>query len=93
MDKRIYRVVTQGVDGNILTEDFDSIEDVKRRYRQKGTDDCTMIKHLKKLPVFEGLIGPLPEGPFIRYESKAVFELLTPKWHTVIPVKRKRKSS
>lgn len=90
MDKRIYRIVTQSVDGDILTEDFDSLEEVKRHYRQRGTDDCTMIKHLKKLPIFEGLIGPLPEGDIIRYESKAVFELLTPIWHTVFPSNRKR---
>ena len=92
MDKKIYRVVTQNVEGDILTEDFDSLEEVKRRYRQKGTDDCTMIKHLKNMPVFEGLIGPLPEGEIIRYESKAVFELLTPKWHAVVPARRKKKS-
>lgn len=91
MDKKIYRIVTQNADGNILMEDFDSLEEVKSRYRQKGTDDCTMIRHLKKLPVFEGLIGPLPEGGIVRYESVAVFERLTPKWRSVLPVRRKKK--
>ena len=54
-------------------------------------DDCSTDLELRGLPVFRGLIGPMPEnGNVIRYESPEVFETLTKDWGTVPPPRRAR---
>jgi hypothetical protein len=83
MKKSTYRIVTRGADGQIRIRDYDSQEDLLRRHRQIGVDDCSTDLGLRGLPVFRGLIGPIPEGTdVIRYESPEVFETLTKEWAT-----------
>jgi hypothetical protein len=81
MKKDTFRVVTRGANGQIRIRDYDSQEDLLRRHTQIGVDDCSTDLGLRGLPVFRGLIGPIPEGPnVIRYESPEVFETLTKEW-------------
>ena len=81
MKKSTFRVVTRGTDGQIRIRDYDSAEDLLRRHVQVGVDDCSTNLDLRGLPVFRGLIGPIPEGAsIIRYESPEVFETLTTYW-------------
>jgi hypothetical protein len=83
MNKSTFRVVTRGADGQIRIRDYDSQEDLLRRHRQIGVDDCSTDLGLRGLPVFRGLIGPIPEATnVIRYESPEVFETLTKEWAT-----------
>jgi hypothetical protein len=43
------------------------------------------------MPIFKGLIGPIPEGKNIaRYESHDVFEVMTKEWASAIPRRRRR---
>ena len=54
-------------------------------------DDCSTDLDLRGLPVFRGLIGPMPDGEnIIRYESPEVFETLTKDWGAVPPPRRSR---
>jgi hypothetical protein len=81
MYKDTYRVVTRGADGQIRIRDYDSQEALLKRHSQVGVDDCSTDLALRGLPVFRGLIGPMPEGKnVIRYESPEVFETLTKDW-------------
>lgn len=90
MQKDTYRVVTRGADGQIRTRDYDSAEDLLKRHSQIGVDDCSTDLGLRGLPVFRGLIGPMPEGKnVIRYESPEVFETLTKDWSAAKPARRR----
>ena len=81
MKKDTFRVVTRGADGQIRIRDYDSKEDLLQRHTQVGVDDCSTDLELRGLPVFRGLIGPMPEGEnVIRYETPEVFETLTKEW-------------
>lgn len=81
MKKDTFRVVTRGADGQIRMRDYDSEEALLRRHTQIGVDDCSTDLELRGLPVFRGLIGPMPDGTtVIRYESPEVFETLTKEW-------------
>ena len=83
MKKGTFRVVTRGADGQIRIRDYDSQEDLLKRHLQIGVDDCSTDLDLRGLPVFRGLIGPIPEGSdVVRYESPEVFETLTKEWGT-----------
>ena len=83
MNKDTFRIVTRGADGQIRIRDYDTQEAVLRRHSQVGVDDCSTDLTLRGLPVFRGLIGPMPEGTnVIRYESPEVFETLTKEWST-----------
>ena len=54
-------------------------------------DDCSTDLGVRGLPVFRGLIGPMPEGKnIIRYESPEVFETLTKEWSNLRPARRRR---
>ena len=56
------------------------------RHAQVGVDDCSTDLGLRGLPVFRGLIGPMPEGKtVVRYESPEVFETLTKEWSAQRP--------
>ena len=94
MNKDTFRVVTRGADGHIRIRDYDSEEALLRRHSQVGIDDCSTDLELRGLPVFRGLIGPMPEGKnIIRYESPEVFETLTKEWGTAGPSGRSRTRS
>jgi len=93
MKKDTYRIVTRGTDGKILIRDYDSQEALRKRHTQIGVDDCSTDLELRGLPVFRGLIGPIPEGTnVIRYESPEVFETLTKQWTVDNPQRRGSRS-
>jgi hypothetical protein len=46
------------------------------------------------MPVFRGLIGPMPEGKgIVRYETPEVFETLTKEWTTSTASHSRRRRS
>ena len=93
MSKDTFRVVTRGAKGELRIRDYDSKEALLRRHTQIGVDDCSTDLGLRGLPVFRGLIGPMPEGGnVIRYETPDVFETLTKDWSSA-PVTRRRRRS
>src|SRR5580700_890494 len=93
MNKGTFRVVTRGADGEIRTRDFDTAEALLKTHTQVGIDDCSTDLGLRGLPVFRGLIGPMPEGKnVVRYESPEVFETLTKEWSTTKIARRSRQS-
>jgi hypothetical protein len=92
MKKDTFRVVTRGTDGQICIRDYDTEEALRKRHCQVGVDDCSTDLALRGLPVFRGLIGPMPEGKnIIRYESPDVFESLTKDWVALKPGRRSRR--
>lgn len=94
MKKETFRVVTRGANGQLCIRDYDSKEDLLKRHIQVGVDDCSTDLSLRGLPVFRGLIGPIPEGEHvIRYESPEVFETLTKEWGATKPARRPRRRS
>ena len=86
------RIVTRGKNGELRTRDYDQQESVLRMHTQIGVDDCSTDLSLRGMPVFRGLIGPMPEGKgVVRYESPEVFESLTKEWGTVTAKRRSRR--
>jgi len=91
MSKDTFRVVTRGADGQIRIRDYENQDALLKRHIQVGVDDCSTDLELRGLPVFRGLIGPIPEGKnIIRYESPDVFETLTKEWSASKPSRRMR---
>lgn len=91
MNKDTFRVVTRGANGELRIRDYPDQESLLRRHTQVGIDDCSTDLGLRGLPVFRGLIGPIPEGQnVIRYESPEVFETLTKEWGTARTPRRNR---
>jgi hypothetical protein len=94
MKKNTYRVVTRGANGEIRIRDYSDAEALLKRHSQVGVDDCSTDLDLRGLPVFRGLIGPMPEGQdVIRYESPEVFETLTKEWSAAKMPRRARLST
>lgn len=92
MAKSTFRVVTRDIDGTIRIKDYDTSEPLQRTHTQIGVDDCSTDLDLRGMPVFRGLIGPIPEGKHvIRYESPEVFESLTKEWSTAKPTRKPRR--
>ncbi len=91
MPPSTFRVVTRGSDGQIRIRDYMTQEELLKRHLQVGVDDCSTDLSLRGLPVFRGLIGPMPESKnVIRYESPEVFETLTKEWSQVKSVRASR---
>jgi hypothetical protein len=91
--KEIFRVVTRAQDGTLRIRDFHSAEMILSSHCQIGIDDCSTDLDLRGMPVFRGLIGPIPEGKnIVRYESPDVFETLTKEWTNSKPKRRRRRS-
>lgn len=89
--KDTFRVVTRASDGNIRIRDFPSPEPIFQLHSQIGVDDSSADLALRGLPVFRGLIGPIPEGKnVVRYESPEVFETITKEWSSA-KIKRRRR--
>lgn len=89
--KEIFRIVTRGQDGSLRIRDFHSAENIIATHSQIGTDDSSTDLDLRGMPVFRGLIGPIPEGKnIVRYESPEVFETLTKEWASSKPRRRRR---
>ena len=94
MAKELIRVVTRAADGTIRIKDYAKEEAVRKLHTQIGIDDCSTDLGLRGLPVFRGLIGPMPEGQnVIRYESPEVFETLTKEWSTAKSTRRSRRKT
>jgi hypothetical protein len=91
MAKDLIRVVTRAADGTIRIKDYSKDDSLKKMHTQIGVDDCSTDLGLRGLPVFRGLIGPMPEGKnIVRYESPEVFETLTKEWSTAKAARRRR---
>src|SRR5271156_4585657 len=91
MPKDTFRIVTRGADGKLRIRDFPKQEPLEKMNTQIGVDDCSTDLALRGMPVFQGLIGPMPEGKnIIRYESPEVFESLTKEWSTAKTARRSR---
>jgi len=91
MSKEIFRVVTRGADGSLRIKDYPRPDSILRLHTQIGVDDCSTDLGLRGMPVFRGLVGPMPEGKnVVRYESPDVFETLTKEWGT--PIRKSRRS-
>ena len=94
MKKNMFRVVTRGTNGELRIRDYDSAEALLKRHHQVGIDDCSTDLDLRGLPVFRGLIGPMPEGQdIIRYETPEVFETLTKEWSSTKTSRRPRSTT
>ncbi|MDB4621630.1 hypothetical protein OAG82_02110, partial [Rubripirellula sp.] len=77
-NKDTFRIVTRGSDGSLLIRDYPTCDPILETHLQVGTDDCSTDLAIRGMPVFRGLIGPIPEGKnIVRYESPEVFETLT----------------
>ena len=91
MPKDLYRVVTTGSDGELRIREYPTPETLLKLHTQVGIDDCSTDLALRGMPVFRGLIGPMPEGKnVIRYESPEVFETLTKEWSSAVAGRRSR---
>ncbi len=94
MTSKKIRLVTRETDGELRTRDYDDFDDIQKVHEQVGIEDASTDLTLRGMPVFRGLIGPMPEGrAFARYESPEVFEVLTKEWaNQKIPRRRRRRS-
>ena len=92
MTKSTFRIVTRGTDGTLKIRDYDEKEDLLRMHSQIGIEDSSTDLSLRGLPVFRGLIGPIPDGKnAVRYESPEVFESITKEWAAAKPPRRTRR--
>jgi len=92
MAKELFRVVTRAADGTIRIKDYAKEDTLNKLHTQIGVDDCSTDLGLRGLPVYRGLIGPMPEGKnIVRYESPEVFETLTKEWSTAKSSRRARR--
>jgi hypothetical protein len=92
MAKNLYRVVTRAADGSLRIKDYPNADSLFKMHTQIGIDDCSTDLGLRGLPVFRGLVGPMPEGKtIIRYESPEVFETLTKEWSAAKSARRTRR--
>lgn len=91
--KDTYRIVTRASDGTLRIRDFPSPEPIFKMHSQIGVDDSSADLDLRGMPVFRGLIGPIPEGKnIVRYESPEVFETVTKEWSNT-KIKRRRRAA
>lgn len=89
--QKIIRVVTRAADGSLRIKEFTDFEELLSLHDQTGIDDCSTDLTLRGMPLFRGLVGPLPESKsIVRYESPEVFESLTKEW-SAAKVKRRRR--
>lgn len=95
MSEKTIRVVTRETDGSLRTRDLAGFEELHQSHEQIGIDDSSTDLTLRGLPLFRGLIGPIPEGRSVaRYESPEVFEVLTKEWAAQkAPRRRRRKAA
>ncbi len=90
-EKHTFRIVTRGPNGELRTRDYVKPDALMKMHTQIGIDDCSTDLGLRGMPVFRGLIGPMPEGKgVVRYESPEVFETLTKEWSVAMPKRRSR---
>ncbi len=69
-------------------------ETVLKMHTQIGVDDCSTDLSLRGMPVFRGLIGPMPESKgVVRYETPEVFETLTKEWTSAATCRSRRRTT
>ncbi|TWU18684.1 hypothetical protein [Allorhodopirellula heiligendammensis] len=91
--KNTFRIVARGSDGSLQMRDYPEIDPLAEHYDQIGVDDCSTDLALRGMPVFRGLIGPMPEGKnIVRYETPEVFEMLTKEWGISKPKQRRART-
>ena len=91
MAKDTFRVVTRSNDGELRIRDFAHQDDLLEMHCRVGIDDCSTDLELRGMPVFRGLVGPMPEGKtVVRYEATDVFEELTKEWAFATTSRRRR---
>ncbi|MAT73358.1 MAG: hypothetical protein CMJ58_28065 [Planctomycetaceae bacterium] len=91
--EKMIRIVSRGQNGELRTRDYPHSDAVLRMHTQIGVDDCSTDLSLRGMPVFRGLIGPMPEGKgVVRYETPEVFESLTKEWGAPTPGRRRRRA-
>ena len=79
--QKLFRIVTRGQNGELRTREYKHEDAVLKMHTQIGIDDCSTDLSLRGMPVFRGLIGPMPEEKgVVRYETPEVFESLTKEW-------------
>ncbi len=89
--KDVFRVVTRATDGTLRIRDFPSPQPLLEMHTQIGIEDSSTDLELRGMPVFRGLIGPIPEGRnIVRYETPEVFETITKEWSST-RIKRRRR--
>ncbi len=94
MPEQTIRIVTRGLAGEIRSKDYSHTDAVLKMHAQIGIDDCSTDLSLRGLPVFRGLIGPMPDGKgIVRYESPEVFETLTKEWGAPAPKRARRRTA
>ncbi len=94
MAKKIIRVISRAADGSIRTREFDGFTEIETAHEQIGIDDCSTDLTLRGLPLFRGLIGPIPETKsIVRYETPDVFEIMTKEWAAKKAKRRKRRTA
>ena len=92
--KDTYRIVTRGSDGSLRIRDFPNADPIFKLHSQIGVDDSSADLALRGMPVFRGLIGPMPEGKnIVRYESPEVFETVTKEWSSAKVKRRRRRTA
>lgn len=92
-DKTI-RVVTRGQNGELRTRDYKHEDALLKMHNQIGVDDCSTDLSLRGMPVFRGLIGPMPESKdIVRYETPEVFEALTKEWGATTAKRKSRRKA
>lgn len=92
MPKTTIRLVTRAADGSLRVRDYPNHDSLLTSHVQIGVDDCSTDLELRGMPVFRGLIGPMPEGKqVVRYESPEVFEALTKEWAVARAARRTRR--
>jgi hypothetical protein len=90
--KPTIRIVTRGSNGELRSKDYSKHETVLRMHTQIGVDDCSTDLTLRGMPVFRGLIGPMPEAKgVVRYETPEVFETLTKEWSVATATRSRRR--
>lgn len=91
MANKTIRVITHDSDGSLRTMEYQTFDNLKQSHEKVGIDDSSTDLSLRGMPVFRGLIGPIPDGKnAVRYESPEVFEIMTKEW-TAKKVKRRRR--
>lgn len=90
--KDTFRIVTRAEDGSLQIRDYPNIDPLLETHTQIGIDDCSTDLQLRGLPIFRGLVGPMPEAKtIVRYESPQVFEMMTKEWIAKPARKRNRR--
>ncbi len=94
MAQKTIRVVTREADGTLRTKDYENFDELNILHEKVGIDDCSTDLSLRGMPVFRGLIGPMPESKVVvRYESPDVFEVMTKEWTQLKTKRRRRRKS